>query len=284
MQLSALQTPHGNFTLIGLDNPLVMAAKFGLDPAVPSNEGLIRDVTSSLLKTFSQEVSGVVLDYKVGLPVIHTKAQGAGTALRLEEIAVESDPLSLPHFNPEWGVEEITNNYGVVKLELMYHPAEPKAMEKKQIVAEIFDYCQYQHVAFMLVLRLYSPSGEVMSSEEWQETQFTAVQELQQSCDVLVLECPKNALAAATLTAELDIPWLMLTAEPTYAKVKESLRLALENGAQGFLATDVVWSEIYSCRRRDKGIDEERLHQFVLTIGRDRIIELVRIVGEKVSH
>jgi hypothetical protein len=62
MQLSALQTPHGNFTLIGLDNPLVMAAKFGLDPAVPSNEGLIRDVTSSLLKTFSQEVSGVVLE------------------------------------------------------------------------------------------------------------------------------------------------------------------------------------------------------------------------------
>lgn len=284
MKLSALQTPHENYTLLGLDNPLVLASKLGLDPTVPENDAVLTDITSSLLRTFSQEVSGVVLDYRIGLSALKHKAQTAGLALRLEETLSEVDPLSLPLFNQAWGVEEITNNYALVKLELFYHPSEPKAMEKKQIIAEIFDYCRYQNVDLMLVIKQFSPTGEVITSEAWQETQLTTAQELQKHCHLLALEAPKNALAAATLTAELDIPWIMLTSESSYAKVKESLRMSLENGAQGFLATDVVWPEIYACRRRDKGIDIERLHQFVVTIGRDRIIELVRIVGEKVSQ
>lgn len=283
MKLTALRTSHANYTLLGLDNSLQMAAKLGLDAGVPENIELLQKITATLLRTFSPEVSGVVLDYKIGMPVSKHKAQSAGLALRLEELTEETDPLGLPAFNPEWGIEEITNNFGVVKLELMYHSAEPKAMEKKQILSEIYDYCRYQHVALLLVLKLFSPSGQMMSSEEWQEAQLLAAQELQKNCDLLALECPKNALAAATVTAELDIPWIMLTSETTYVKVKEALRLALENGAQGFLATDLVWPEIYACRRRDKGIDEERLKNFVLTIGRDRIIELVRIVGERVS-
>lgn len=284
MKLSALQTPHENYTLIGLDNPFILASKLGLDPAVSENDAVLIDITSSLLRTFSQEVSGVVLDNTIGLSSLKHKAQSSGLALRLEEKLVEVDPLSLPLFNQAWGVEEITNNYGVVKFELFYHPSEPKAMEKKQIISEIFDYCRYQNVDFLLVVKQFSPTGEVITSELWQETQLITAQELQKHCHLMALEAPKNALAAATLTAELDIPWIMLTSESSYTKVKESLRMSLENGAQGFLATDVVWPEIYSCRRRDKGIDVERLHQFVVTIGRDRIIELVRIVGEKISQ
>ncbi len=281
MTLPAIKTSHGHFALLELDNPAKMAAGFGLDWSVEENQPVLSEIVTHMVKAWTSELSGIVLDPQIGLAAVTEKAPGCGLLLRLEDVMAETDPLALPSFAQDWGVEEIANNFGVVKLEAYYHPAESEAMTKKQWLAEMYDYCKYQHLTMVLKLRLYSPQSTTMAADEFQETQLQAVQELGRSCDLLALESPPNALAAATITAELDAPWIVHSGDQPYGLFKESVREAVDNGAQGFLAGETLWPEMYKLRRKDVGIDLERVQQFITTAGRDRVIELGRIVGEQ---
>ncbi len=281
MTLPAIQTHHGRFTLLELDNPVRMANELGLDFSLEPNQSVVKELVAQVLAELTPEVSGIVLDGEVGLSQVEHKAQTAGLLLRLEEVRPEVDPLALPSLDQEWGIEQIVNNFGVVKLELFYHPAEEQAMIKKQWLAEIFDYCQYQHAQLLLKMRLYAPPGILLDAAAFQEVQLEAAQELGRSCSLLALDSPPNALAAATLTAELDIPWIVHSGDQVYGQFKEAVREALENGAQGYLAGEAVWRDLYTYKRKDMGIDLEKALHFLQTVARDRVIELDRIVGEQ---
>jgi tagatose-1,6-bisphosphate aldolase len=281
MTLPAIQTHHGRFALLEIDNPARLAAGFGLEWEVESNHQVLAEIVASMVKTWSPEASGLVVDPLVGLETLSEKDAACGLLLRLEEVMAETDPLAMPSFTQDWGVEEIGNNFGVVKLELFYHPAEAEALIKKQWLAEMYDYCRYQHLQMLLKLRLFSPQGEKMAADEFQDAQLQAVQEVSRSCDVLALEPPPNALAAATITAETDVPWIVHSGDQPYGLFKESVREAVDNGAQGFLVGETLWPEMYKLRRKDVGVDTEQVQHFITTVGRDRVIELGRIIGEQ---
>ncbi len=283
MNLPQLQTRHGRYHWLQLDNPHQLAAGLGLDFQQDVNQALLKKITQQMIELSDQEVSALVLDHEIGLETVTNKGDGVGVLLKLETTAEETNPLDLPRLDDTWGIPEIVNNYGVVKLELYYHPEEVQALQKKQFVAEIADYCRYQQVGLYLQLRLFSPTGEKIVPETFQELQLAAVQELQKSCDILGLDSPQGALAAATLTAELDVPWVVTLHDTPYDLAKEQLREAMESGAQGCVAGDSLWQELYSLRRKDKGVDEERVHQFLTTVLRDRLIEIGRIIGENAT-
>jgi len=281
MNLPQLQTHHGRYHLLQLDNPAKLAAGLGVDLGQVTNQSLLQKITSSIITTAGKDISGLILDHNLGLAAVTYKAQKVGVALKLEESAEETNPIDVPKISENWGISEIVNNYGVVKLELYYHPEEEKSLLKKQFVAEVFDYCRYQQVGLLLQLQLFSPVGEKITAEKFQEHQLTAAQELQRFCDVMALQSPLGALAAATLTAELDVPWLVSLEDIPYAQAKEQLREVMENGAQGCVAGSTLWQEMYQLRRRDKGVDETQVMQFISTVVRDRIIEISRIIGEQ---
>jgi len=299
MRLSGLQTIQGLYTLFELPHQVRLANHLSLDIGVRENQVFLDQVANQMLQAAGNHISGLALDSEAGLQafleftstlrpgraaVLGNAPQTPGILLRIDTPNFQARPSDLPHFSQDWGVENIRNNYGVALLELQYHPNEEFALQKKQIVAEIGDFCVNQAIDFVLKLVVPASSEAGTATGNSQEAQLTAVQELRSYCQLLALHPPTDALAAATLTAELDIPWIALSDQPSdYLSFKNVLKLALDNGAQGYLASDLIWQDIGQLRRADQGIDQAQLQQFVGVEVPKRLIDLSQIVNETVK-
>jgi tagatose-1,6-bisphosphate aldolase len=279
MTLSALKSSHSLIGVVALDEAYTLADLLGLSLKEPSNEQLLNEVLALLIEIHSKQASGMVLDPVYSLPLLEESADNAVILARLEQVQ-EPDPLIVPKLIKNWGIKEVRNMYGLAKLELYYHPEEEKALEKKQFVAELYDFCEIEEIDFLVKLMIYNPNEEKMTATDFQEAQLAAVNELQRSASVLALQYPQDPLAAATLTSGLDTPWLLVSDDVPYDKFKEQLRVAIENGAEGFLAGEVLWQEIEGMRQEDQSPDLEKIKEFIKTESKDRIIELMRIVQE----
>jgi len=280
VKLSALKNSAGVYGLVALDEAYVLAELMGLSLKEPSHEEILQSILAMLTRVYSEHATGVVFDPVYSLPFLDQKHDQAGTVIRLEQPA-PPDPLTVPKFPPNWGIEHIRNLYGVAKLELYYHPAEETASAKKKLVSEVFDFCQYEKIDFLLKLIIYHPPKETLTTAQFQEVQLEAISELQRSANLLAVQYPQDPLAAATLTSELDIPWLMIDDGVKYDKFKDQLRVALENGAQGFLVDEVLWQEVGKMRLKDQSPDLPAIEKFLQTTSKDRMIELMRIAGEE---
>lgn len=280
MKLSAITTPTGVAGLVALDEGYLLSELIGLSPAEPSHEVLVQNVLGQMLETYSEFATGIVFDPLYSLPLLDRKHGHSGTVIRLEQ-SRQPDPLSLPSLPAQWSVENVRNIYGVAKLELYYHPAEEKALEKKQLLTEIFDFCQYHKIDFLLKLVVYHPPGQTLNTAEFQQTQLEAIDELQKYANIFALQYPQDPLAAATLTSELDVPWLMVDDGVPYDAFKEQLRVSMENGAAGFLVDEALWQEIGGMRLEDQSPDLGAIEKFLRTVSKDRIIELMRIAEEE---
>ncbi|HEX9817482.1 MAG TPA: hypothetical protein VGA89_01135 [Patescibacteria group bacterium] len=280
MRLSALKKEAGSLGLVALDEAYALTDLLGLSLQEPSHEQLLIEVLTELVKVHSRQAAGVVLDPVYSLQLLEEGTELAGALVRLEQMQTP-DPLVAPKFIPNWGIENIRNMYGLAKLELFYHPTEEKALEKKQLVAEIFDFCQYEEIDFLIKLMIYNPAEGKLKSEDFQTAQLEAVSELQRFANVMALQYPQDPLATATLTSNLDVPWLVISEQDGYDQFKNSLRVALENGAAGFLAGEILWQEIGRMRQEDQSPDMTEILKFIQTTSKDRIIELMRITGEE---
>ena len=277
MKVSALQ--RDGIGLLALDEAYLVAESLGLTLDEPTNAENLNALLARFISLYSEYTTGIVLDPTYSLPLLEHKHKNSGLALRIEQER-DQDPLSVPRFIPQWGIEDVRNNYGVAKLELYYHPAEEMAAEKKKLVADLFDFCQYEGIDFLLKLVIYHPPGKEMDMVEFQETQLEAIAELQRFSSLLALQYPQDPLATATLTSSLDIPWIVISDGMNYEKFKDSVRVSTENGAKGFLAGRTLWEEIGEMRLEDQSPDFDQIESFLKTTGKDRVIELMRIIKE----
>ncbi|MBT4124495.1 MAG: hypothetical protein HN981_04190 [Candidatus Pacebacteria bacterium] len=277
MKVSALQ--KNGIGILALDGAYSFAENLGLSLSEPTNVENLNALITRFLILYTEHTTGVVLDPTYSLPFLSYKHNNSGLLLRLEQ-EHDQDPLSLPRFIHQWGIEEVRNNYGVAKLELLYHPAEEKAAEKKKLVAELFNFCQYEGIDFLLKLVIYHPPGIDLDTIKFQETQLEAISELQKSASILSLQYPQDPLATATITSALDIPWIVHSDGVKYEEFKEFVRVSTENGASGFMIGQTLWEEVNSLRLEDQSPDFEEIEKFLKTTGKDRIIELMRIVKE----
>jgi len=283
MTLPAISTSHHRLALLSLDLAPHLAEALGLDLSLAENEVWLKQLLEILTTSLAPVASGVVLDpiYSYDLNLAPEMAK-TGLLLRLEKLALETDPLSIPSLIPNWGVANIKQHYAWAKFELFYHPAEAKALEKKQLLAELADYCKFEGIGLLLKLKLFSLTDQPLTPIEFQDAQLTAVRELAKLSQVMALEHPLDALACATLTAELDQPWILaVTGAKTYPEIKDQLRMALDNGAQGFLIAETLWPELYQLKSQDQhSLDLPAMRQLIQTTVRDRFIELTRIADE----
>lgn len=282
MKLTALQHTIGTFGIVALDEAYLLADLLGISLKESSHEALITDCLSELVRVHSEHASGVVLDPVYTLGLLDQKHDQSGVLVRLEQLQ-HPDPLTPPRFTPQWSIEDVRNVYGVAKLELYYHPAEETALQKKQLITEIFDFCQYEQIDFLLKLMIYNPTENQWETPHFQEAQLEAVTELQRFTHILALQYPQDALATATLSSNVDVPWLLVPGDDSYETFKDHLRVTLENGGDGFLAGEVLWREIGSMRLADHRPDWPAIQAFLQTTSRDRTIELMRIIGERAA-
>lgn len=280
MKLAALQSNHHHLSVLALDSGALLVERLGLSLTDAATDEAIKKLFAEMQRLLAPSCGGLVLDPIYTQQLVQTKPIQTGVAFRLEKMTTEVDPVALPILIGNWGVGAIRQNYGVAKLELYYHPREENALVKKQLVAELADYCHHEGIDLLLKLTVYTPAEEKFSVTDFQSAQLEALHELAHLVDAVVIQYPQDALASATVTAELDVPWLLASDDIAYDAYKDILRTALNNGAQGMYVGEVLWQELYELKLDDGTPDWEKIQQFLQTTARDRIIELVRIVEE----
>lgn len=278
MTLASLKTTQGMFGLANFDESEELIRLLGLRLEDAATEALLKDLNQLLIKELSADCSGIVVDPRFCLAALISKAAATGVALRLTEES-KLEP-TLPKFLPQWGVEEVKNNLGVAKLTLPYHPGEALALDKKKFLNEINDFCAFEKIPLLLDLQITGIGGGKIHHDDLPDAQLAAVQELRASCDLIALDYPGSVLATATLTAELDIPWVLISRQEGYEDFKNHLREALDNGAKGFLVGRPLWQDLAQLRNKDMTPDKLAISKFVATTMRDRLIELMRITNE----
>ncbi len=275
MNLSSIQTQSGMFTIAPFDHRGSLAKSLKIDLETEHGKKILTQIKVLFMEAFSEICSGVLVDPVYGWPAIEKKAKNTGLILTLENSGYNDEKTAVPTFIPNWGVENIKNNYAVAKLLTYYHPEEENAVQKKQIVMELGQYCKHEDIAFLVEPIIFNPKGkEELSKPAFQEAQLRCAQEFQAYCDVLKIQYPGDALACATITAELDIPWILLSRGMKHDDFKNALKVSLENGAKGFAAGRSVWQEIAELRTED-GPDLQAIGKFLYTTGRERMKELV---------
>lgn len=286
MKLRSIQNSHGGFSLLDFSRVATLAQAIKLDIDHLEHQEQLAFVTNKLMQYLSAEVSGVVVDPDFDFGIISKKVNGTGLLLSLEKKADATDPLSMPRMADNWGIEHISNNYALAKLELYYHPQEAEAMRKKQFVAEVYDYCKYQGIDLLLELMVYHSTSEPPSQEILLEAQLQSTREFANSCDIFALEYLGNALSAVTITAEIDIPWVYNSREIGYEEFKQNLRVCMDSGAKGFMAGDPFWAGAQTMQilaNLDQNMQQEQ-EEYIKTEIRDKVIEAVRIVSESLEN
>jgi tagatose-1,6-bisphosphate aldolase len=283
MNLPSLQTIDGRYCLVSQEASEHQAQLLGLDLGESSNQVTLNEVMGEALRVAAPIASGLVVDARFGFDGLAEDERPAklGLGLRVFQHQDASNWMMPPQLLPNWGLEEVANNYAAAYLKMYYHPSLEKALEKKQIIGELYDYCQYLKIGMILDIRLIGHHGGLLDHQDREETAVVAVQELQKWADLVVLEYPGSALAAATVTAELDSPWIVSPAPSSeYDVFKENLRAALEAGAAGALLDSNLWPEISQLRLEDTTPDRLAISTYWQTTYRDRLLELARIIDE----
>lgn len=271
MQLPAISRQRRLFSILALDDIAELSQILSLDLSLQDNLFFLSKLLY-LLVELSQEVSGLVVDPIYSLPMINHKAKNTGVLIRLEQ---HQYPVTqaIPQLFPNFSLLEVKNNYALVKLAIDYQAHEEQALTKKQLLAEIRDYSQSLKIDFLLKLDANFDNQDILLS---------TVQEVQSFADVLVLKDIDDPLLAATISSELDIPWL-LSADPqstSYDQFKNHYRVAVENGAKGFYLGNFLWQSLAQFRQENQEFDWLALENCVRTNLRDQIIELNRITEE----
>lgn len=290
MKIDAIRSQNGFFAILEMDKTTALAELLSLDLSLPENLEFVQKINDLILE-LSKEVTALVFDPVYSLNSIADKEGQAGSLIRLEQNK-EFMPNNLPELFPDFSLEEIKNNYSLAKLELFYHPREEKAMEKKQLLAEIKSYCQSLGIDFLLKLKIYDyaqfleeGAAKDLLEFSYTEAQLAAVQELRAMADVFALVAPEDPLMLATLSTELDAPWILFAEEKmSYQDFKERFRMAVENGASGYILGDLLWAEIAEFKQEDQSPDFAAIEKYIRTTVRDRIIELNRIAAENLSE
>ncbi|MBU0974406.1 hypothetical protein KKD03_01765 [Patescibacteria group bacterium] len=285
MRLQNIKNTSGVFSLLDFSRIATLAESIGLDIDHLDRKDILDFISGTIMEYVSPEVSGVIIDPEFDFSNLIKKSNSTGLVMSLEKKKDSLDPFGMPIIADDWGIEQIRNNYGLVKLELFYNPQEAEALKKKQFVAEVHDYCKYVGIDFLLELMVYHPGGSKEITEEIMlETQLQAISELSRGCDLIGLELLGDSLSAVTMTAALDTPWIYNAREIGYEEFKNNLRICVESGAKGFMAGDPIWfgedvkKVLSSYENRDK------IEEYIKTDIRDKVIEVNRIAIEISSN
>lgn len=271
-----LANADGVYQLAAWQDSESIAGLFGLDWQEAQTQELVQDLVQKFVTKLAPETTGLILDPRTGLSALDAKPPEVGLGLRIAELQTTDTVMVAPKLLSNWSVEHISNNYASVYLKLYYHPAEEAALEKKQLVAELFDFCEYEHTPLIVDLGL----TQLAEDEDREALLLETVAELRTIAHLLGLPYPGNGLLAATVTSELDIPWIVTSADQDYDQFKEEVRSAVGHGARGFLVGQALYQPLEAARFSDMSPDHDAIDQLISTTIRDRLIELGRIAGE----
>ncbi|GAB4511009.1 MAG: tagatose 1,6-diphosphate aldolase [Anaerolineae bacterium] len=247
------------------------------------------DVKRDIVVALSQYASGLLLDPVYGLdPAMHMSGK-CGLMLSLEESGYTGDSTyRKPEFNDNWTAEKIRRLGGnAVKILVYYNPQnEALADELDEIIRQKAAECHAADLPVFLEPMSYSIDTSIAKeSPEFAAQRAEVVVETvrrltQTGVDVLKMEFPVEvqfekdekvwAQQCKAMTDAATVPWVLLSAGVAFETFERQTQIAVENGANGFLAGRAIWKEAATMTPAERT-------DFLTNVAAERIQRLINI-------
>jgi len=225
-----------------------------------------------IIEALYDQFSGVLVDSIGGLPALtkvgNTKVQQKPFMLCIEKTGYE-DELGARKTQLEYSVSELHSQGAEgIKLLLYYHPQAPTREHQLHIGKEVLDACQKAGLPLFLEIVTYPIPNNNTHKPELVLDSVNQFLEAGINADVFKLEYPGDPAACFQISKYLGkTPWILLTRGEDYPKFRDELKVAVKNGACGFLAGRALWQE-FAKYPKEKRID------FFQTVVRQRFLEI----------
>lgn len=252
-RLSALQRPSGGFAMLAVDQREAMRAMFAAHRTEPVTDQDLRDFKVAATRILTPYASGVLVDRQFAFDAVveqRAVAQGCGLI------------ASADHFEPAHGelVGTVTidrqvdplrvREQGAVALKLLVlwredEPAGPRIA----MVEEFLDLCR--GAGLISIIEPVSRGRADRRPSDTEAGVLAAARELGRlGADLYKAEVPLKGQGpddlirrgCAEISRAVDGPWVVLSSGVPEDVFPHAVRLAMSEGASGFLAGRAVWA------------------------------------------
>lgn len=249
INLSGIQQANEMFSIAAFDQRGSLAKILKLDPK-KDREKIIQ-LKHAFMEQFSPHCSAVLTDPEFGLTTLDAKDSNAGLLLSLEKSSYEAvNPDDLPDFYPDWGVSQIIEHGGKVKMLVFYHPESVNTDKKMALIRTLREQSNASGSLFLLEPLLHPLNGQEPSWDHY----LRMIKGFADKADVLKLPFPQMAneflsreelrARCERITQEARVPWILLSRGVDFNHFVPQLEIALEGGAKGFAAGRAIWKEV----------------------------------------
>lgn len=242
-----------------------------INPANPDevNDSEVIEVKQKMLNAIASLSSGILLDSQFGLKAYTNKSK---PYLLCIEKTGYSDVFGEKVTKLEYSVKNL-KEYGAsgVKLLLYFNPYAESSMKQINTALDVLTDCQKEKMPLFLEIVTYPLPNTNVHKPELVLDSVNMFLEHGVNADVYKLEYPGDPAACLEITRLLKhIPWILLTKGDNYDKFKTELKIAIRNGASGFLAGRSLWQDFNK-------LPKEQWEEYFQTVAKERFQEIVNI-------
>jgi len=235
-------------------------------------DGQIIDVKKMIIDSVRDDMSGVLIDPNWGIKAYTNPDKPFLLCLeRTGYSEKEGERIT----ELEYTAEELKKFGASGAKILLYFNPEAKTCQSQLNTARIaIDQCREAKLPLFLEIVTYGNEDVGKPRSEWVLRSVGVFIEAGIRPDVFKLEYPGDEKSCQKITQMLGAtPWILLTRGEPYEVFAEQLKIAIKNGAVGFLAGRAIWQEIANCT------DDEGRKEFLHNIAKKRFQEICRIAG-----
>jgi len=251
-------TNKGKILMLALDHRGSFKKLINQEAPESVSQAQVIRIKQEIINSLYAQFSGVLIDSEAGLSAFQ-KASVAKSAPKPYLLCIEKTGYEIEsHFakasqdkqgsrktNLEFSVDELKNlGAGGIKLLLYYHPQAPTKQHQLTVAKQVLQDCRAAKLPLFLELVTYtlpefnSHKPELVLDSVYDFLQAGIIP------DVFKLEYPGDPAACFQITKILKkTPWILLTKGDSFVNFKQQLKIAVANGAIGFLAGRSLWQE-----------------------------------------
>jgi tagatose-1,6-bisphosphate aldolase len=255
--LDAIAGSDGRFAVLAMDQRATLRRML-VAAGQPSEDAELSAFKVDIVLALAPLSSGVLLDADYGVePVRAAGAMPAGVGLLVAAEPVDKDQWNgepRARIDPERGAEYVVRNHGdALKFLVQWRPDRPHgpgepdlAGEALGVIRAVVADCRQAGIPSVIEPLVARIPGEPPLSEAamGELVISSAAQMAGEQPDLLKLEWPGSAEGCRRVTDALGgVPWALLSAGVGFDDFGERVRIALDNGASGFIAGRAIWGE-----------------------------------------
>ena len=262
----------GKFLMLALDHRGSFRKLLNSNNAKAVEEQEIVWTKREIIQALYQEMSGILIDSKYGLPAYAHRKKPYLLCIEKSGFQEQSGEsiTELQYTVPELKKKGAKG----IKLLVYIHPQAKSVNKQIKTTKQVQKDCQALKLPFFLEIVTYPIQGCHNHKPEMVLDSVNLFLENKVSADVFKLEYPGDPAACWQITKYLKkTPWILLTRGAKYEKFKNELKIAVANGAQGFLAGRALWQDFVKYPKNKRP-------DFFDTVVKHRWLEIKKIVLE----